>query len=131
MTPCVRGVADGHPVLRWGPLWLLLPLLMAAGFPDYIQERTFPEPDAYRTPLSDSLFESNQWRTPPEKGNNWRLTPPPPAQWRTPGPTQSEARSPKRVIELFPKYQPGRPTDFDYESGEEKPQIRVFEFGTK
>jgi hypothetical protein len=51
--------------------------------------------------------------------------------WRTPQPSQSQTSSSKRTIELFPRYEPGKQSDFDYIEREEKPLIKLFEFGSQ
>ncbi len=119
---------DVHTVFRWSPLFFTLPFLLAAGLSEPTQQGSLPDAGAYRTPLSDSLIESTKWREPQNPEQTWRAAPPPSLHWRTPAPPQKSSSS-KRTIELFPKYRPGNPTDFDYTTREEKPQIKVFEFG--
>lgn len=116
-------------------LWALiaiLPALLAAGALEKSSTTIeIPEEDTYRTPLSDALFESLRWRDPQEEENNWRIPPPPPRDWRTKPAPRSESSSSNRNLELFPRYQPGRTSDFDLQEHEEKPLIKLFEFGTK
>jgi len=119
-------------VWRQTALLVLLPALLAAGILEKSSPHiSLPDEDAYRSPLSDNLLESNQWRIPQEEKRDWRLPPPPPVGWRTPQPSQSETSSSKRTIELFPRYQSGNPSDFDFIEREEKPLIKIFEFGSK
>ncbi len=118
-------------VWRQTLLLALLPVLLAAGILEKSgTQNSLPDEDAYRSPLSDNLLESNQWRIPQEEKQDWRLPPPPPIGWRTPQPSQSPTSS-KRTIELFPRYQSGNPADFDLIEREEKPLIKIFEFGSK
>jgi len=113
-------------------LLALLPVLLAAGVLEKSGAQiSLPDEDTYRSPLSDNLLESNQWRIPQEEKQDWRLPPPPPVGWRTPQHSQSDTSSSKRTIELFPRYQPGNPSDYDLIEREEKPLIKIFEFGSK
>ena len=113
-------------------LWLI-PMLLAAGLIDTsAREGALPEAESYRTPLSDTLFESNRWRIPQEETRDWRLPlPPPPLGWRSPSTALPETSSSPRTIELFPRYQPGKSSDYDFNAREEKPLIKMFEFGSK
>ncbi len=130
MTLSYQNSWDPPQFLTWSPFWILVPLLLAAGFSEPTRQESLPDPGAYRTPLSDSLIESNQWRTPQKEEQTWRATPPPSLHWRTPDPPRSSSPSSNRKIELFPKYRPGNAMDFDHINREEKPQIKVFEFGS-
>ena len=117
---------------RQTSLLILLPALLAAGLIEKsARENSLPEAESYRTPFSDTIFESNQWRAPQEEERDWRLPPPPPVGWRTPETSQSETTSSKRTIELFPRYKPGKQSDYDHIEREEKPLIKMFEFGSK
>jgi hypothetical protein len=126
--------ADFHipySIQAWA-LIAILPALLAAGVLEKSSTTIeIPEEDTYRTPLSDALFESLRWRAPQEEENNWRIPPPPPIDWRAKPAPHSESSSSNRNLELFPRYQPGRPSDFDLKEHEEKPLIKLFEFGTK
>ena len=123
---------SGHD-WRMAGLLILLPALLAAGMMEKsATDSALPEAESYRTPFSDTIFENNRWRAPQEEKRDWRLPPPPPPLgWRTPETSQSETSSSKRTIELFPRYQPGKQSDFDYIEREEKPLIKMFEFGSK
>ena len=113
-------------------LLALVPVLLAAGILEKSGTQiSLPDDDAYRSPLSDNLLESNQWRIPQEEKRDWRLPPTPPVGWRTPQPSPSDSSSSKRTIELFPRYKSGNPSDFDLIEREEKPLIKIFEFGSK
>jgi hypothetical protein len=113
-------------------LLILLPAVLAAGMIEKSATgNSLPEPESYRTPFSDTIFESNRWRAPQKEERDWRLPPPPPVGWRTPETSQSETSSSKRTIELFPRYQPSKQSDFDYIEREEKPLIKMFEFGSQ
>jgi len=117
---------------RQAMLLALLPVLLAAGILEKSGTQiSLPDEDAYRSPLSDHLLESNQWRIPQEEKQPWRLPPPPALGWRTPQPSPSDSSSRKRTIELFPRYKSGNPSDFDLIEREEKPLIKIFEFGSK
>lgn len=111
---------------------VLVPVLLAAGMLKLsATDPVLPEAESFRTPLPDTIFESNRWRAPQQAKRDWRLPPPPPAGWRTPQATQSESSSSRRTIEIFPRYRSGNPSDFDMTDGEEKPLIKLFEFGSK
>ncbi|MDR4493427.1 MAG: hypothetical protein AB7P17_02715 [Nitrospirales bacterium] len=112
---------------------MLLPALLAAGTLDNpLHHSSLPDKDSYRSPLSETLLESNRWRIPQEEKRDWRLPPPPPPiGWRTPQTSQSETSSSQRTLELFPKYQPGKQSNYDFNEREEKPLIKMFEFGSK
>lgn len=112
-------------------LLILLPALLAAGMEKSPKDIALPETESYRTPFSDTILESNRWRAPQEEERDWRLPPPPPVVWRTPETSQSDISSSPRTIELFPRYRPGKQSDFDYVEREEKPLIKMFEFGSK
>ena len=114
-------------------LLLLLPVLLAAGMIEKSGTHlSLPDEDSYRSPLSENLLESNRWRIPQEEKQDWRLPPPPPpVGWRTPQTPQAETSDTKRTIELFPRYQPGKQSDYDFNEREEKPLIKMFEFGSK
>jgi len=134
MTAAVPFHGNGQPA---PPVWLvgvlvLIPALMAAGtIENPLNNSSLPDEDSYRSPLSESILESNRWRIPQEEKKDWRLPPPPPVGWRTPPKPQSETSATKRTIELFPRYQPGKPSDYDLIEREEKPLIKMFEFGSK
>lgn len=49
-------------------------------------------PESYRTPLSESLYNDNQWRTKPEEDNPWREN------------KEEFEIKPRIKTELFPKY---------------------------
>ncbi len=115
-----------------GVLVLLPVILAAAALEKSGTHMSLPDEDSYRSPLSENLLESNRWRIPQEEKRDWRLPPPPPpVGWRTPQPSPSDTTSSKRTIELFPRYQSGNPSDFDFIEREEKPLIKIFEFGSK
>jgi len=115
-----------------GVLLLLPVILAAAALEKSGTHLSLPDEDSYRSPLSENLLESNRWRIPQEEKRDWRLPPPtPPLGWRTPQPSESEASSSQRTIELFPRYQPGKKSDYDQIEREEKPLIKMFEFGSK
>ena len=115
-------------------LWfmvLALPILVAAGaFETSTNHMALPEEEAYRSNFSDSILDSSTWRKPQPPELSWRETPRPALGWRTPPSTKPSATTSRRRIELFPKYQPGRTSDFDPITREEKPLIKVFEFGS-
>ncbi len=115
-------------------LWCLLlaiPILLAAG----ILERSgnlpvLPKEESYRSNFSDTILESSDWRKKPQAPTmQWRKSTRPALSWRTPQKPQSSPSTSRRRIELFPKYRPGMTSDFDYITREEKPLIKVFEFG--
>jgi hypothetical protein len=110
----------------------ILPALLAAGvLKNSSSTIEIPEEDTYRTPLSDALFESLRWRAPQVEEHNWRIPPSPPIDWRAKPTPHSESFSANRNLELFPRYKPGQPSDFDLRDQEEKPLIKLFEFGNK
>jgi len=113
-------------------LLILLPTLLAAGLLDKSGPHlSLPDENAYRSPLSENLLESNQWRIPQKEKPAWRIPATPPLSWRTPQAPESNTPTSTPTIELFPRYQPGNPSDFDYIKREEKPLIKIFEFGSK
>jgi hypothetical protein len=115
-----------------GVLLLLPVILAAAALEKSGTHLSLPDEDSYRSPLSENLLESNRWRIPQEEKRDWRLPPPPPpVGWRTPQTPESEASSSQRTIELFPRYKSGKPSDYDMIEHEEKPLIKMFEFGSK
>jgi hypothetical protein len=135
MTAAVPFHGNGQPA---PPVWLmgvlvLLPALLATGtIENPLNHSSLPDEDSYRSPLSETLLESNRWRIPQEEGRDWRLpVPPPPRGWRTPETAKPNTAPSTRTIEIFPRYQPGNPSDFDFIEREEKPLIRIFEFGSK
>ena len=115
-------------------LWLMLsaiPLLMAAGIVEQSgTHHTLPEEESYRSNFSETILDSSNWRKPQRPEIPWRERPRPPLEWRTPASTTPPSTSSRHSIELFPKYQPGKTTDFDPITREEKPLIKVFEFGS-
>ena len=116
---------------RWA-LLAIIPIILAAGAMEPSSPGLIlPDKQSYRTPLSDALIESSQWRVPEEPETNWRQPSRPSSLgWRTkPSPPRESSRSSKK-IDLFPRYQSGNPNDFDHINREEKPQIKVFEFGS-
>lgn len=135
MTAAVLLQGNGQPA---SPVWLvgvfvLLPALLAAGtLENPLNHSSIPDEDSYRSPLSETILESNRWRIPQKEKQDWRLPPPPPpVGWRTPQAPQTETSDTKRTIELFPRYQPGKQSDYDFNEREEKPLIKMFEFGSK
>ena len=116
------------PALRWC-LTFTIPMILAAGILEKSRTNAvLPEVESYRSNLSDTIIESSEWRNPQEAEIDWREPLPLPG-WRTSPTLESRAPTPRRKIELFPRYKPGNPQDFDYLQGEEKPLIKVFEFG--
>ena len=87
-----------------------------------------PEEGSYRSSLSETILETSEWRSPKETDVGWREPPPAMSNWRTPPSLESRLTTPRRKIDLFPRYKPGNPTDFDNIRREEKPLIKVFEF---
>ncbi|MGD9849723.1 MAG: hypothetical protein AB7T38_00515 [Nitrospirales bacterium] len=135
MTASLLCQGNSQPAL---PVWLvgilvLLPAILAAGsLENPLKHSSLPDEDSYRSPLSETLLESNRWRVPQEEKRDWRLPPPPPPLgWRTPETVKPDTAPSTRTIEIFPRYQPGKPSDFDFIEREEKPLIRMFEFGSK
>ena len=127
-----HGMEHPPPSVWLVGLLVLLPALLAAGTLEHpLNHSSLPEEDSYRSPLSETLLESNRWRIPQEEKRDWRLPPPPPVGWRTPESSQPEATSSQRNLELFPKYQPGKQSNYDFNEREEKPLIKMFEFGSK
>jgi len=115
-----------------GVLVLLPVILAAAALEKSGTHMSLPDEDSYRSPLSKNLLESNRWRIPQEEKRDWRLPPPPPpVGWRTPQTPESEASSSQQTLELFPRYQPGKQSNYDPIEREEKPLIKMFEFGSK
>lgn len=115
-----------------GSLILLPALLAAAALEQSMSHLSLPDEDSYRSPLSKNLLESNRWRIPQEEKRDWRLpAPPPPLGWRTPQSSQSDTSASKRTLDLFPEYRSGNPTNYDMIEREEKPLIKMFEFGSK
>jgi hypothetical protein len=130
-----------EPLMDWrgmGNTWrslgllMLLPALLAAGLMDTSPlENNLPEPDAYRLPFSESILESQEWRAPEKPERDWRLPPPPEPGWRTPNAPRSKSSSSNKTLELFPRHRSGQPSDYDIIERDEKPLIKLFEFGTK
>ncbi|MGP0595015.1 hypothetical protein ACTRXD_21055 [Nitrospira sp. T9] len=135
MTSAERFLVEGPPSFSLGfiGMFLLLPaLLAAAALEQSGTQLSLPDEDSYRSPLSENLLESNRWRIPQEEKRDWRLPPPPPpVGWRTPQSAESKTSPSRRTIELFPRYQPGNSSDYDMIEREEKPLIKMFEFGSK
>jgi hypothetical protein len=136
MTSSERFFEDGQQTFSLGLMGFLLlfpALLAAAALEKSDTQLSLPDEDSYRSPLSENLLESNRWRIPQEEEErDWRLPPPPPpVGWRTPQKPQPETSSTKRTIELFPRYQSGKQSNFDHIQREEKPLIKMFEFGSK
>jgi hypothetical protein len=117
---------------RLSGLVLVLQALLAAGLMEKsLMDRTLPEVDSYRSPLPDTIFKSNPWRSPPIEKRDWRLPPPPPLGWRTAPSSESDISSPTRIFDIFPRYQSGSPFNYDLIEREEKPLIKMFEFGSE
>ena len=112
-------------------LLALLPVMLAAGAMDRSAPgMTLPDEQSYKTPLSDALFESSDWRKSPQPEADWRQPRSSSSGWRTESTPKSDIPSSQRNRTLFPRYQPGNPNDFDPINREYKPQIKVFEFGS-
>ncbi len=112
-------------------LMLTIPIVLAAGVLEQSGNHlVLPEEDSYRSNFTDTIFESSEWRKPPAPELPWREPPRPEIGWRTPPNSTSSPTTSRRRIELFPRYQPGRTTDFDPITREEKPLIKLFEFGS-
>ena len=109
---------------------LAIPILLAAGAIEQSRNHiTLPEEESYRSDFSETILESTDWRKPPPPTVPWRETPQPKLEWRTPQGPQPPTSPSRNRIELFPEYRPGRATDFDHITREEKPLIKIFEFG--
>lgn len=130
MTMAFQGEWNMPDAIRRWAILVFVPALLAAGAIEKLApDLVLPDEQSYRTPLSDTLFESSKWRKPEQPEANWRQRPSPSLGWRSETlPPAPPSRS-KRTINLFPQYQPGNPNDFDHINREEKPQIKVFEFG--
>lgn len=114
------------------PLLTVLPLMIAAGILENPEGRQGPPGEgAYSPLLSDSPLGSSLWRAPQQDQNHWREPPPPPVGWRAAPQPRPETDSSKRPLELFPRYTPGKTSDYDFIAREEKPLIKVFDFGSK
>ena len=117
------------PIWRW-ILLAMVPVILAAGAIEKLAPGlVLPDEQSYRTPLSDALLESSTWRTPEQPETDWRRPDSASVGWRKESPPQAPPSHSKKKINLFPRYQPGNPNDFDHINREEKPQIKVFEFG--
>ncbi len=117
-------------IWRWALLAMVPTILAAGAIEKFAPALVLPDEQSYRTPLSDTVFESSEWRAPEPPESNWRVTPRSPSiGWRTEALLQAQPSRSKKSINLFPRYQPGNPNDFDHIKREEKPQIKVFEFG--
>ncbi len=116
-------------IWRWALLAMVPAILAAGAIEKFEPALVLPDEQSYRTPLSDAVFESSKWRTPEQPETEWRQSTSPSIGWRTESPPPVEPFRSKRKINLFPRYQPGNPNDFDHINREEKPQIKVFEFG--
>lgn len=113
---------------KWA-LLVIVPAILAAGAMEQSAPgMALPDEQSYKTPLSDTLFESSEWRSPAQPEVDWRQPRSPSLGWRTETPPQPSKSQGK--IHLFPRYQPGNPFDYDPIEGEEKPQITIFEFGS-
>ena len=116
-------------VWKWA-LLAMVPAILAAGAIEKLSPNVvLPDEQSYRTPLSEALFESSEWRTPEQPEDTWRQPASPSIGWRTESPSHTPRSRSKKTINLFPRYKPGNPNDFDHINREEKPQIKVFEFG--
>ena len=112
-------------------LMLAIPMLLAAGMLERSGNHTvLPEEQSYRSNFSDTVLDSAEWRKSPVPKLRWREPSQPSLGWRSPPTTQSSSSSSPRGIKLFPRYRPGRTTDFDPITREEKPLIKLFEFGS-
>jgi len=117
---------------RLWPLLTVLPLIIAAGTLEDLDGRQGPLGEgAYRSLPSDPPLASSLWRAPQQDQNRWREPPPPPVGWRAAPQPRPETASSKRPRELFPRYTPGKTSDYDFISREEKPLINVFDFDSK
>ncbi len=116
------------PTLLWC-ITFVMPMLLAAGILEKSgTSMVLPETESYRSNLSDMILESSEWRSHKEPEVDWRKPPPPLPAWRSPSSLDSSGTR-RQKVQLFPRYQPGNPANFDYLQGEEKPLIKVFEFG--
>ena len=132
MSRAFQADLSPSPSFRLWSLLAVLPLLMAAGtLEKAVPSIGLPDNDAYRVPLSDTLLESSGWWTKQKYESGWREQSKPSIDWRSqPKETQSKPSS-NKGIELFPRYTPGKPSDYDFMTREEKPLINVLEFGSK
>ena len=115
---------------RWVLLAIVPAILAAGAIEKSAPGLVLPDEQSYRTPLSDALIESSDWRTPAQPEADWRQPRSPALGWRTEPTPQPESSRSRRKIDLFPRYKSGNPNDFDHINREEKPQIKVFEFGS-
>jgi hypothetical protein len=115
---------------RWAFLAIVPAILAAGAIEKSAPGLVLPDEQSYRTPLSDALNESSDWRTPAQPEADWRQPRSPALGWRTEPTPQPEPSRSSKNMDLFPRYQSGNPNDFDHINREEKPQIKVFEFGS-
>ncbi len=114
---------------KWALLAIVPAILAAGAMEPSASSVALPDEQSYKTPLSDALFESSEWRKPAQSDEvDWRQPRSSSLGWRTETPPQP-SQSPRK-IHLFPRYQPGNPFDYDHIDREEKPLIKVFEFGS-
>jgi hypothetical protein len=106
------------------------PILPAGAMEKSAPSLVLPDEQSYRTPLSDALIESSNWRTPAQPEADWRQPRSPALVWRSEPTQQTEYSRSRKKIDLFPRYQSGNPNDFDHINREENPQIKVVAFGS-
>ena len=112
---------------KWA-LLAIVPIILAGVMKQAAPGLALPDEHSYRTPLSDALIESSEWRTPAKPEADWRQPRSSSLGWRTETPSQPQPSRSKRTIHLFPRHQPGNPFDYDHIDREEKPLITIFEF---
>jgi len=132
MTTVAQGDFRTTPSFWLWPLLSVLPLIIAAGALENSEGRQGPIGEgAYGPPFPNAPLESALWRAAQPDQNRWREPAPPPIGWRAASQPRPETDASKRPREWFPRYTPGKTSDYDFIAREEKPLIKVFDFDSK
>ena len=113
-----------------GPLALSIPLLLGAGLlEESTQGPVLPPNETYRTPFSETLGNSGDWRQSISQGElEWRKPEDAESNWRNKSPQTREGPPPPGHVQVLPKYQYEKGTAFDFTKERAKDQINHLEF---
>lgn len=118
----------GNNMVVW-VLVLFVPLLLAADLSQRSNELIhLPEPETYRSNLSDQTLKSSTWRQPTPNIPDWRTPSSPQIEWRSDAVPQAPRANERTDVELYPQYSPGETSTFDLSTREDQSGFKVFEF---
>ena len=115
-----------------GPLALSAPLLLGAGLLEQsTHEPVLPPKETYRTPFSETLGNSADWRqSSSQQELDWRKSKDSESHWRTDSPQTMQGPPRPGHVQVLPRheYEKGTPFDFTKEKATDEIKNLGFKF---